>query len=165
MMRAWRASGEACSRSGPGPPDWTCGGSSFHGDVAPPRPGASAALAPPGRGGPGPRPPRPPARALAAGSAPVIATRRVDFARSLWLSSCKYRRPRRVVAASHAVATVLERSGLAPAARPCVVYEGVPDRPSKPGGREALAAMGRPGDALVALRRGGLHPPGRTTRR
>ena len=85
---------------------------------------------------------------LAAGSAPVIATRRVDFALKGWPSRWKYRRPRRVVAVSHAVATVLERSGLAPAALR-VVYEGVPDRPSKPGGREALAALGLPADALV----------------
>jgi glycosyltransferase involved in cell wall biosynthesis len=85
---------------------------------------------------------------LAAGAAPVVATRRVDFALKGWPSRWKYRGARRVVAVSRAVAEVLARSGLAPAALR-VVYEGVPDRPAQPGGREALAALGLPADALV----------------
>jgi L-malate glycosyltransferase len=85
---------------------------------------------------------------LAGGRAPVVATRRVDFDLQGWPSRWKYSRARRVVAVSRAVADVLVRSGLSPATLR-VVYEGVPDRPPRPGGREALRALGVPAEALV----------------
>jgi L-malate glycosyltransferase len=85
---------------------------------------------------------------LAGGAAPVVATRRVDFPLNGWPSRWKYRRSRRVVAVSRAVAAILEGSRLPPASLR-VVYEGVPDRPARPGGREALAELGLPPDALV----------------
>jgi glycosyltransferase involved in cell wall biosynthesis len=85
---------------------------------------------------------------LAAPGRAVIATRRVDFELKGWPSRWKYRHARRVVAVSRAVAAVLERGGL-PASQVRVVYEGVPDRGPRPGGREALAALGVPPDALV----------------
>jgi glycosyltransferase involved in cell wall biosynthesis len=85
---------------------------------------------------------------LAGGPVPVVATRRVDFDLQGWPSRWKYRGARRVVAVSRAVADVLARSGLSPAALR-VVYEGVPDRPPVPGGQEALRALGLPEEALV----------------
>jgi glycosyltransferase involved in cell wall biosynthesis len=85
---------------------------------------------------------------LAVGGAPLFATRRVDFDLQGWPSRWKYGRARRVIAVSGAVASVLARGGV-PASRVRVVYEGVPDRQPQPGGREALAALGIPRDALV----------------
>ena len=71
----------------------------------------------------------------------VVATRRVDFPLRGFLSRWKYRRPRLIVAASRAIARVLETSGVSPE-RIRVVHEGVPDRLAAPGGREALAELG-----------------------
>jgi glycosyltransferase involved in cell wall biosynthesis len=83
---------------------------------------------------------------LAAAAAPpvrVMATRRVDFPLRGALSRWKYRSCRGVIAASRSIADVLDADGI-PAERVRVVYEGVPDRPPLPGGREALAALGVP---------------------
>ncbi len=84
----------------------------------------------------------------AAGAVRCVATRRVDFALGGPFSRWKYARCQRVIAVSRGIAEVLERSGL-PAGRLRVVYEGVPDRPPLPGGREALLALGVPRDALI----------------
>jgi glycosyltransferase involved in cell wall biosynthesis len=79
---------------------------------------------------------------------PLVATRRVDFAlRGRW-SRWKYTSAARVVAVSDAIRSVLARGGL-DAGRLRVVYEGVPDRPAAPGGREALVALGIPRNAPV----------------
>jgi glycosyltransferase involved in cell wall biosynthesis len=77
-----------------------------------------------------------------------IATRRVDFPLRSALSRRKYRSVRRVVAVSRAIARVLERDGLE-TDRIRLVYEGVPDRLPVSGGRERLAGLGVPPDALV----------------
>ena len=90
------------------------------------------------------------AAALWLGSPPtrLIASRRVDFALRGPLSRWKYRRCRRVIAVSRAVARVLERDGLpAPSLR--VVYEGVPDRAPAGGGPDALRALGVPAGVPV----------------
>jgi glycosyltransferase involved in cell wall biosynthesis len=81
-------------------------------------------------------------------SAVLVASRRVDFALRGAPSRWKYRRCRRVIAVSRAVARVLEE-GVVDAARVRVVYEGVPDRPPAGGGEAALLALGAPRDALV----------------
>jgi len=73
----------------------------------------------------------------------VIGTRRVDFSLRSPLSRHKYRSCARVIAVSHAIASVLEQGGI-PGEHVRVVYEGVPSRPPAPGGREALAALGVP---------------------
>jgi glycosyltransferase involved in cell wall biosynthesis len=73
-----------------------------------------------------------------------IATRRVDFP----VRSSKYARVERVVAVSRAIADVLAAGGV-DEGRVRVVYEGVPDRPAQPGGRELLASLGVPKDAPV----------------
>jgi glycosyltransferase involved in cell wall biosynthesis len=78
----------------------------------------------------------------------VVATRRVDFPLRGLLSRAKYRRARLVIAASRAIAGVLEASGLH-CDRIRVVHEGVPDRPPQPGGREALAELGIPPECQV----------------
>ena len=78
----------------------------------------------------------------------LIASRRVDFALRGPLSRWKYRRCRRVIAVSAAVARVLEKGGLPPA-RVRVVYEGVPDRAPAGGGADALRALGVPAGAPV----------------
>jgi L-malate glycosyltransferase len=78
----------------------------------------------------------------------LIASRRVDFALRGPLSRWKYRRCRRVIAVSAAVARVLERDGL-PAASVRVVYEGVPDRAPAGGGPDALRALGVPAGVPV----------------
>jgi glycosyltransferase involved in cell wall biosynthesis len=90
------------------------------------------------------------AAALWIGSPPagLIASRRVDFALRGPLSRWKYRRCRRVIAVSAAVARVLEKDGLAPASLR-VVYEGVPDRAPAGGGEDALRALGVPAGAPV----------------
>jgi len=54
----------------------------------------------------------------------------------------------RVVAVSRKIAEVLGRHGVPPD-RIRVVYEGVPDRPGAPGGREALAELGVPAGCPV----------------
>jgi glycosyltransferase involved in cell wall biosynthesis len=74
---------------------------------------------------------------------PVVATRRVDFHLRGVLSPLKYRACHRVVAVSRAIAEVLAADGV-PAERIRLVYEGVPDRPPLPGGRETLGALGVP---------------------
>jgi glycosyltransferase involved in cell wall biosynthesis len=53
-----------------------------------------------------------------------------------------------VIAVSRGIGAVLGRGGL-PAERVRLVYEGVPDRPAQPGGREALAELGVPAGAPV----------------
>jgi L-malate glycosyltransferase len=90
------------------------------------------------------------AAAVWIGSPPrgLIASRRVDFALRGPLSRWKYRRCRRVIAVSAAVARVLEKGGLPPA-RVRVVYEGVPDRVPAGGGEDALRALGVPPGAPV----------------
>lgn len=85
---------------------------------------------------------------LAAAGVPRVATRRVDFPLQGPLSRRKYAGCRRVVAVSAAIREVLLRDGLA-AERLRLVYEGVPDRPPQPGGREALRELGVPDGALV----------------
>jgi glycosyltransferase involved in cell wall biosynthesis len=80
--------------------------------------------------------------------AALVASRRVDFAMRGPLSRWKYRRCRRIIAVSEAVARVLARDGL-PAEVVRVVYEGVPDRAASGGGAEALAALGIPAGAPV----------------
>jgi glycosyltransferase involved in cell wall biosynthesis len=67
----------------------------------------------------------------------------VDFPLRGPLSRWKYRACDRVIAVSRKIAEVLGRHGVPPE-RIRVVYEGVPDRPAAPGGREALAEMGVP---------------------
>ncbi len=83
-----------------------------------------------------------------AGGVPTIATRRVDFPLRGPLSRWKYRSCGRVIAVSRAIASVLEADGF-PSERVSLVYEGVPDRPAAPGGREALLAIGIPARAPV----------------
>ena len=77
-----------------------------------------------------------------------VATRRVDFAIRGPASRWKYARCERVIAVSGAVAAIVRAGGIAPE-RVRVVYEGVPDRPARPGGRDALVALGVPAGALV----------------
>ena len=78
----------------------------------------------------------------------LVATRRVDFRVRSAFSRAKYRRATPVIAVSQAIARVLEADGF-PAGDVRVVYEGVPDRVPQPGGRDALAELGVPRDALV----------------
>jgi glycosyltransferase involved in cell wall biosynthesis len=86
--------------------------------------------------------------ARAAPPVPILATRRVDFPLRGRLSRWKYGSCRRVIAVSRKIAGVLGADGL-PADRIRVVYEGVPDRPALPGGREALLEMGVPAGCPV----------------
>ena len=81
--------------------------------------------------------------ARAAPSVRVLATRRVDFPLRGGLSRWKYRACRGVIAVSRRIADVLGQDGV-PRERIRVVYEGVPDRPALPGGREALLELGVP---------------------
>jgi glycosyltransferase involved in cell wall biosynthesis len=67
----------------------------------------------------------------------------VDFRVRGPLSRWKYRSCHRIIAASRAIAKVLEEAGV-PAARLRLVYEGVPDRPAQQGGAEALRELGVP---------------------
>ena len=88
---------------------------------------------------------------LAARAAPptrTVATRRVDFPLHGPLSRAKYRSCRGVIAVSRRIADVLGAQGM-PADRIRVVYEGVPDRPPLPGGREALEELGVPAGCPV----------------
>ena len=83
---------------------------------------------------------------LAARAAPparIVATRRVDFPLRGRLSRWKYRSSRGVIAVSRKIAGLLQTDGI-PADRIRLVYEGVPDRPAAPGGREALRELGVP---------------------
>ena len=80
--------------------------------------------------------------------AALVASRRVDFAMRGPLSRWKYRRCRRVIAVSEAVARVLARDGM-PADAVRVVYEGVPDRAAATTGSDVLAALGIPAGAPV----------------
>jgi glycosyltransferase involved in cell wall biosynthesis len=84
----------------------------------------------------------------AGGRARLIATRRVDFVPKGPLARWKYRRCPRVIVVSGAIREVLRRAGL-DAARLRLVYEGVPDRSPRPGGRAALSAIGVPEGAPV----------------
>lgn len=77
-----------------------------------------------------------------------VAARRVDFPLRGAFSRLKYRQARRIIAASGAIASVLERAGISPE-RIRVVYEGVRDRAPKAGGRELLHRLGVPENALV----------------
>jgi glycosyltransferase involved in cell wall biosynthesis len=77
-----------------------------------------------------------------------VAVRRVDFRLRGALSRRKYLACDQVIAVSRAIAAVLAADGL-PSGRVRVVYEGVPDRPPAPGGREALRELGVPGGAPV----------------
>jgi glycosyltransferase involved in cell wall biosynthesis len=83
-----------------------------------------------------------------AGPVALVGTRRVDFGLRGPLSRRKYAACHRVIAVSEAIAAVLRRDGLVPD-RLRVVHEGVPDRPARPGGREALRELGVPEDAAV----------------
>lgn len=83
-----------------------------------------------------------------AGLLSTVATRRVDFPLKGRRSRLKYGACARVVAVSHAIARVLLAGGLGPE-RLRVVYEGVPDRPPRPGGRAALAELGIAPEAPV----------------
>ncbi len=85
---------------------------------------------------------------LLADGVPTVATRRVDFPLRGAFSRAKYRSAQRVAAVSHAIARVLQDSGLEPS-RIRVVYEGVPDRPRPSGGIAALRALGVPEGAPV----------------
>ena len=78
----------------------------------------------------------------------LVATRRVDFPLRSALSQRKYRSCDRVIAVSRAIAAVLEGHGV-PAERLRLVYEGVPARPPRPGGRQALEALGVPPGAPI----------------
>jgi len=79
---------------------------------------------------------------------PLVAVRRVDFAIRGAFSRAKYAACDRVIVVSRAIGSMLEEGGIAKD-RLELVYEGVPDRRPAPGGREALAALGVPEDALV----------------
>lgn len=78
----------------------------------------------------------------------LVAARRVDFSLRGAFSRFKYRQARRIIAASRAIASVLEKDGIA---RDCirVVYEGVRDRAPKTGGRELLHSLGVPENSPV----------------
>lgn len=78
----------------------------------------------------------------------LVAARRVDFPLRGPFSRHKYAACDRVIVVSRAIAAVAERGGVT-RARLRLVYEGVPDRPPVPGGREALAALGVPRAAPV----------------
>ena len=80
--------------------------------------------------------------------APPVAVRRVDFPLRGPFSRAKYAACGRVIVVSRAIASVMEQAGLA-SDRLRLVYEGVPDRPPSPGGREALAELGVPAGVPV----------------
>jgi glycosyltransferase involved in cell wall biosynthesis len=79
---------------------------------------------------------------------PLVAVRRVDFPLRGVFSRAKYAACDRVIVVSGAIEAVMRRGGIA-SERLALVYEGVPDRRPAAGGREALAELGVPGDALV----------------
>ena len=78
----------------------------------------------------------------------LVAERRVDFALRGAFSRFKYRQARRIIAASRAIAAVLQNNGISKE-RIRVVYEGVRDRDPKAGGRELLYGLGVPKDSPV----------------
>ena len=142
------AAPEASSKAAPGPRASTCTAFPFAATGPRPRPwdwpGSPAASRPTWCTPtiPTPSPPRSLVRA------PRVASRRVDFAVKGRASRWKYARCERVVAVSEAVAAVLRRDGIAPD-RVRVVYEGVPDRPPRPGGTGPAGGARRADDALV----------------
>ncbi len=79
---------------------------------------------------------------------PLVAVRRVDFPLRGAFSRAKYAACDGVIVVSSAIGSVMGRGGIA-SEQLALVYEGVPDRRPAPGGREALAALGVPEDALV----------------
>ena len=79
---------------------------------------------------------------------PLVAVRRVDFPLRGAFSRAKYAACDSVIVVSSAIGSVMQRGGIA-SERLALVYEGVPDRRPAPGGKEALAALGVPEDALV----------------
>jgi len=83
-----------------------------------------------------------------AGRIPLVAVRRVDFPLRGPFSKAKYVACDRVIVVSRAIGSVVEKGGVPPA-RLRLVYEGVPDRASVPGGREALATLGVPAGVPV----------------
>jgi len=83
-----------------------------------------------------------------AGGASLVAVRRVDFPLRGPFSRWKYGACHRVIVVSRAIGAVLEAGGL-DSTRRRLVYEGVPDRISRPGGRDELTALGVPPDAPV----------------
>jgi glycosyltransferase involved in cell wall biosynthesis len=78
-----------------------------------------------------------------AGRAVLVAVRRVDFPLRGPFSRAKYTACDRVIVASRAIGSMVERGGV-PEARLRLVYEGVPDRAPAAGGRAALEALGVP---------------------
>jgi glycosyltransferase involved in cell wall biosynthesis len=83
-----------------------------------------------------------------AGGASLVAVRRVDFPLQRPFSRWKYGACHRVIVVSRAIGAVVEAGGLDPTRRR-LVYEGVPDRAARPGGRDELAALGVPPGAPV----------------
>lgn len=81
-------------------------------------------------------------------AAALVASRRVDFALRNAFSRLKYLQARRIIAASRAIAAVLNRDGI-PDNRIRVVYEGVPDRNPRPGGKDILRELGVPDGCMV----------------
>ena len=79
---------------------------------------------------------------------PLVAVRRVDFPLRGAFSRAKYAACDGVIVVSSAIGSVMGRGGIA-SEQLALVYEGVPDRRPAPGGKEALAALGVPEDALV----------------
>jgi L-malate glycosyltransferase len=79
---------------------------------------------------------------------PIVATRRVDFVPRSFPSRLKYQVCPRVIAVSRAAYDVMAGAGVYEE-RLRLVYEGVSDRAPRPGGREALAALGVPPSAPV----------------
>lgn len=78
----------------------------------------------------------------------LVASRRVDFSLRGALSRFKYRQAKRIIAASRAIAFVLEKDGISKDLIR-VVYEGVPDRAPREGGREILNSLGVPENYMV----------------
>ena len=83
-----------------------------------------------------------------AGGPALVAVRRVDFPLRGATSRWKYSACDRVIVVSRAIERIVEAGGL-PTDRIRLVYEGVPDRSPRPGGREILKALGVPAEAPV----------------
>jgi glycosyltransferase involved in cell wall biosynthesis len=77
-----------------------------------------------------------------------VAVRRVDFPLRGVFSRWKYAACDRVVVVSRAIGRVVEGGGLPPDLLR-LVYEGVPDRPPRPGGRDELEDLGVPPSVAV----------------
>ncbi len=88
------------------------------------------------------------ARRLARAPTTAVAVRRVDFPLRSLVSRRKYAGCDRVIVVSRAIGRVCQGGGLVEE-RLRLVYEGVPDRPPRAGGRQALAALGVPQTAPV----------------